>query len=147
MVCTLYAHLAGPAHAAAIGYPDFYPSRPGFEQPEDVLTEENVKSGFAAKPFVSEVVSTVCRTYKQSAHVWTGRDILNAWTYTPASVWRVSQYAHAAGQGAYREAGGVHATVPVRYMLLLLVHIDYQLHIGNGRFGYLGESSIRTTNG
>ncbi|OXG75032.1 hypothetical protein C350_05431 [Cryptococcus neoformans MW-RSA36] len=40
------------------GYPDFYPSRPGFEQPEDVLTEENVKSGFAAKPFVSEVAET-----------------------------------------------------------------------------------------
>ncbi|WVO18867.1 uncharacterized protein IAS62_000139 [Cryptococcus decagattii] len=40
------------------GYPDFYPSRPGFDQPEDVLTEGNVKSGFAGKPFVSEVAET-----------------------------------------------------------------------------------------
>jgi mediator of RNA polymerase II transcription subunit 12 len=40
-----------------IGYPDFYPSRPGFNQPEDVLTEDNVKNGFSAKSFV---VGGVC---------------------------------------------------------------------------------------
>lgn len=40
-----------------IGYPDFYPSRPGFNQPEDVLTEENVKNGFTAKTFVAPTVS------------------------------------------------------------------------------------------
>ncbi|KAL7420053.1 RNA polymerase II mediator complex subunit [Cryptotrichosporon argae] len=32
------------------GYPDFYPSRPGFGQPEDVLTEKNVKEGFSNPP-------------------------------------------------------------------------------------------------
>ncbi|EIW71199.1 hypothetical protein TREMEDRAFT_28055 [Tremella mesenterica DSM 1558] len=35
------------------GYPDFYPSRPGFQQPEDVLTEDNVKNGFSAKGYPS----------------------------------------------------------------------------------------------
>ncbi|WVO16601.1 hypothetical protein L204_104280 [Cryptococcus depauperatus] len=40
------------------GFPDFYPSRPGHNQPEDVLTEENVKSGFSGRPFVSEVAET-----------------------------------------------------------------------------------------
>ncbi|KAK4684962.1 hypothetical protein P7C73_g5195, partial [Tremellales sp. Uapishka_1] len=34
---------------ADLGYPDFYPSRPGNNQPEDVLTEENVKNGFSGK--------------------------------------------------------------------------------------------------
>lgn len=95
------------------GYPDFYPSRPGFDQPEDVLTEENVKSGFAGKPFVSEVVRTLCQLGMQSAYMSTGRDVLDAWTYTPASVWRMSQYAHAAGQGPCREARGIYAAVPV----------------------------------
>lgn len=41
---------------ADLGYPDFYPSRPGFNQPEDVLTEENVKNGFSAKTFVAPSV-------------------------------------------------------------------------------------------
>ncbi|OCF32517.1 hypothetical protein I316_05697 [Kwoniella heveanensis BCC8398] len=36
-----------------LGYPDFYPSRPGFDQPEDVLTEENVKNGFSGRNFVA----------------------------------------------------------------------------------------------
>ncbi|WRT64690.1 uncharacterized protein IL334_001624 [Kwoniella shivajii] len=36
-----------------LGYPDFYPSRPGFDQPEDVLTEENVKNGFTGKNFIA----------------------------------------------------------------------------------------------
>ena len=40
-----------------VGYPDFYPSRPGYNQPEDVLTEENVKNGFSAKTFVAVGVS------------------------------------------------------------------------------------------
>jgi mediator of RNA polymerase II transcription subunit 12 len=40
-----------------LGYPDFYPSRPGFQQAEDVLTEENVKNGFSAKAFVAVGVS------------------------------------------------------------------------------------------
>lgn len=35
------------------GYPDFYPSRPGFNQTEDVLTEDNVKNGFSARSFVA----------------------------------------------------------------------------------------------
>lgn len=43
----------------SLGYPDFYPSRPGFNQPEDVLTEENVKNGFVAKPFVTVGVSSI----------------------------------------------------------------------------------------
>jgi mediator of RNA polymerase II transcription subunit 12 len=34
-----------------------YPSRPGSNQPEDVLTEENVKNGFVAKSFVTVGVS------------------------------------------------------------------------------------------
>ncbi|WWD21578.1 hypothetical protein CI109_106064 [Kwoniella shandongensis] len=38
---------------ADLGFPDFYPSRPGFDQPEDVLTEENVKNGFSGKSFVA----------------------------------------------------------------------------------------------
>ncbi|RXK36282.1 hypothetical protein M231_06418 [Tremella mesenterica] len=38
---------------ADFGYPDFYPSRPGFQQPEDVLTEDNVKNGFSAKGYPS----------------------------------------------------------------------------------------------
>lgn len=38
---------------ADLGYPDFYPSRPGFHQPEDVLTEENVKNGYQAKSYVA----------------------------------------------------------------------------------------------
>ncbi|ORX33960.1 hypothetical protein BD324DRAFT_186207 [Kockovaella imperatae] len=38
---------------ADLGYPDFYPSRPGFGQPEDILTEENVKNGYSARPFVT----------------------------------------------------------------------------------------------
>nr|XP_019047064.1 hypothetical protein I302_03671 [Kwoniella bestiolae CBS 10118]OCF25994.1 hypothetical protein I302_03671 [Kwoniella bestiolae CBS 10118] len=36
-----------------LGYPDFYPSRPGFDQPEDVLTEENVKNGFTGRNFIA----------------------------------------------------------------------------------------------
>nr|XP_019008399.1 uncharacterized protein I206_06958 [Kwoniella pini CBS 10737]OCF47180.1 hypothetical protein I206_06958 [Kwoniella pini CBS 10737] len=36
-----------------LGYPDFYPSRPGFDQPEDVLTEENVKNGFSGRNFIA----------------------------------------------------------------------------------------------
>ena len=40
-----------------IGYPDFYPSRPGNLQTEDLLTEENVKNGFSAKMFVAPTVS------------------------------------------------------------------------------------------
>lgn len=38
------------------GYPDFYPSRPGFGQPEDELTEQFVKGGFAFKPAVNVTV-------------------------------------------------------------------------------------------
>ncbi|KAK8847487.1 hypothetical protein IAR55_005345 [Kwoniella newhampshirensis] len=38
---------------ADLGFPDFYASRPGFDQPEDVLTEENVKNGFSGKSFVA----------------------------------------------------------------------------------------------
>ncbi|TXT13184.1 hypothetical protein VHUM_01585 [Vanrija humicola] len=38
---------------ADLGYPDFYPSRPGFGQPEDELTEQFVKQGFAFKPPVN----------------------------------------------------------------------------------------------
>lgn len=38
------------------GYPDFYPSRPGFGQPEDELTEPFVKGGFAFKPAVNVTV-------------------------------------------------------------------------------------------
>ena len=34
----------------------FYPSRPGYNQPEDVLTEENVKNGFTARTFVAQTV-------------------------------------------------------------------------------------------
>lgn len=41
------------------GYPDFYPSRPGYNQPEDVLTEENVKNGFTAKTFVAPTVRSL----------------------------------------------------------------------------------------
>ncbi|ORY23991.1 hypothetical protein BCR39DRAFT_548068 [Naematelia encephala] len=33
---------------ADLGFPDFYPSRPGFHQLEDVLTEDNVKNGFSS---------------------------------------------------------------------------------------------------
>ncbi|WVQ75963.1 hypothetical protein IAR50_005599 [Cryptococcus sp. DSM 104548] len=40
------------------GYPDYYPSRPGFEQAEDVLTEDNVKNGFTGKLFISEAAET-----------------------------------------------------------------------------------------
>nr|KIR49643.1 hypothetical protein I312_00731 [Cryptococcus bacillisporus CA1280] len=98
---------------AVTGYPDFYPSRPGFDQPEDVLTEGNVKSGFAGKPFVSEVVRTLSQLGIQSAYMSAGRDVLDAWTYTPASVGRMSQYAHAAGQGPCREARGIYAAVPL----------------------------------
>lgn len=41
------------------GWPDFYPSRPGFHQPEDVLTEENVKNGFVAKSYLHAAVSAI----------------------------------------------------------------------------------------
>lgn len=44
------------------GYPDFYPSRPGFNQTEDVLTDEFVKNGFSAKTFVAVGVSRLRRT-------------------------------------------------------------------------------------
>ncbi|ODO08687.1 hypothetical protein L198_00420 [Cryptococcus wingfieldii CBS 7118] len=50
--------LSGRADTITTGYPDFYPSRPGFDQREDVLTEENVKNGFAAKLFISEAAET-----------------------------------------------------------------------------------------
>ena len=63
----------GPSYPAALhrdvsqkadsaGYPDFYPSRPGFNQTEDVLTEEFVKNGFSAKTFVAVGVSYLLRT-------------------------------------------------------------------------------------
>ncbi|BEJ12006.1 hypothetical protein CspHIS471_0204660 [Cutaneotrichosporon sp. HIS471] len=38
---------------ADLGYPDFYPSRPGFSQPEDEMTDAFVKSGFSLKPAVN----------------------------------------------------------------------------------------------
>lgn len=62
----------GSCSYAVTGYPDFYPSRPGFDQPEDVLTEGNVKSGFAGKPFVSEVVRTLSELGIQSAYMSAG---------------------------------------------------------------------------
>lgn len=47
-----------PRHGGLhLGYPDFYPSRPGFNQTEDVLTDEFVKNGFSAKTFVAVGVS------------------------------------------------------------------------------------------
>ncbi|KLT44190.1 hypothetical protein CC85DRAFT_283709 [Cutaneotrichosporon oleaginosum] len=38
---------------ADLGYPDFYPSRPGFGQPEDEMSDTFVKSGFSLKPAVN----------------------------------------------------------------------------------------------
>jgi hypothetical protein len=50
------------------GYPDFYPSRPGFGQAEDILTEEKVKNGFSAKAFVAVGVSVeTCDALQQRA--------------------------------------------------------------------------------
>lgn len=50
------------------GYPDFYPSRPGFGQAEDILTEEKVKNGFSAKAFVAVGVSAkTCNALRQGA--------------------------------------------------------------------------------
>lgn len=43
------------------GYPDFYPSRPGFGQPEDELPEPFVKGGFQLKPAVNMTVSGAAR--------------------------------------------------------------------------------------
>lgn len=39
------------------GYPDFVPARPGFSQPEDRITEQNVKQGFQGINAVSVQVS------------------------------------------------------------------------------------------
>lgn len=33
-------------HLHSSGYPDFFPARPGFRQPEDVVTPVNVRQGF-----------------------------------------------------------------------------------------------------
>ncbi|WVQ83134.1 hypothetical protein IAT38_005272 [Cryptococcus sp. DSM 104549] len=55
-----------------LGYPDFYPSRPGFDQPEDVLTDENVKNGFAGKQFVNQVAETFSMHGPIHSHLSTG---------------------------------------------------------------------------
>lgn len=39
------------------GYPDFFPSRPGFHQPEDVVTPVNVRQGFQGTNVVAAGVS------------------------------------------------------------------------------------------
>lgn len=73
---------------ADLGYPDFYPSRPGFNQPEDVLTEDNVKNGFSARAFVATSVSHLS-FWSRVVLLMTGRELLDAWADTPASdEWR-----------------------------------------------------------
>jgi hypothetical protein len=42
------------------GFPDFVPARPGHSQPEDKVTEQNVKLGFQGTNTVSLTVSGSC---------------------------------------------------------------------------------------